>query len=430
MGQHEPIRFKTSAVVLGVWLLFNGASLTQANSAKVEELSLQSAITQALTPGPGLASLNARAKAKAAMAIQSGSLPDPRLSLNAVNLPVGNFSLDQEAMTQIQFGLSQDFPFPGKLALKEQADKDEAESSAGEVDEYRLTLIRDVKILWWQIFFLDHSLQTVSQNKNLIAQLIATAQTKYAVGKGLQQDVLLAELELSRLKEMELNLTDGRQNAVIRLNAILSRDIQTPVVLPKITDTRLAKPKSLVDLRQMAFEHRPLLLSSRAKTSAADSRLRLARKELYPDFRLGAIYGQRSGRDDLASVQLSMSLPIYAGSKQFQMKDQRQSELLASRFQLEDIQFRVAAEIGSSLSRYQQAAKQITLFEENIIPQAQQTIESMLSAYQVSSVDFLNVIRSQTTLFDYQTRYWGAFSNAQQALASLEAAVGQENIYE
>ena len=51
------------------------------------------------------------------------------------------------------------------------------------------------------------------------------------------------------------------------------------------------------------------------------------------------------------------------------------------------------------------------------MPQAQQTVASMLAGYQVSEVDFLNLVRSQMTLFNYELQYWKAFSDAKQALA-------------
>ena len=54
----------------------------------------------------------------------------------------------------------------------------------------------------------------------------------------------------------------------------------------------------------------------------------------------------------------------------------------------------------------------------------------MLAGYQVNKVDFLNLLNSQLNLFNFQTQYWQAFSAAKQALATLEYAVGQEDIYE
>ncbi len=58
------------------------------------------------------------------------------------------------------------------------------------------------------------------------------------------------------------------------------------------------------------------------------------------------------------------------------------------------------------------------------------TVESMLSGYQVNKVDFLNLVRSQMTLLNYENQYWKSLTAANQALARLAAAVGEEAVHE
>jgi cobalt-zinc-cadmium efflux system outer membrane protein len=72
----------------------------------------------------------------------------------------------------------------------------------------------------------------------------------------------------------------------------------------------------------------------------------------------------------------------------------------------------------------------VALFDGGIIPQARQTVESMMAGYQVGQVDFLNLVRSQVTLFNYELQYWKSFTEVNQSIARLKAAVGEENIYE
>jgi outer membrane protein TolC len=86
--------------------------------------------------------------------------------------------------------------------------------------------------------------------------------------------------------------------------------------------------------------------------------------------------------------------------------------------------------MSTGVSDFQQMAEKADLFAGGIIPQAKQTVDSMLAGYQVNKVDFLNLIRVQTSLYNYETKYWRAISSANQALARLAAAVGEENIHE
>lgn len=381
----------------------------------------------------GLAEMQARAEAMAAIPSQAGSLADPMVSFTALNFPVDTFSRDQEPMTQLQFGIEQALPFPGKLGLKERAAEFDADAASSNVDEARLLLIRNVKQTWWQIFYLDRALETVTRNQNLLRQFVEIARTRYTVGEGLQQEVLLAQVELSRLFDRQVQLQGMRGEQAARLNALLAHGAGTPVVLPGEVNDVLARPQPEAKLYMRAEASRPLLEQRRQEIEAARARRDFAERDRYPDFSLGAAYGFRQGenadgssRPDFASVRLGMSLPLYAGSKQDKAVDQRTSELLQKRYALQDEWNKVQAEIAAALADYQRASEQVQLFRTGIIPQARQSVASMLSGYQVNKVDFLNLVRSQVTLYDYETQYWKSFSEANQALARLAAAVGGE----
>ncbi|MDH4234697.1 MAG: TolC family protein, partial [Gallionella sp.] len=149
----------------------------------VAPLTLDQAVEIALEGNPGLAKMTARAKAMAEVPSQVGTLPDPILSLNAVNLPNDSFSLSQEAMTQLQVGIGFTLPFPGKLDLREQAAMFEARAAEFDVDEMRLVLVKNVRSNWWNLFYLDRALSVVQRNQELLRQLIRIAETKYKTGQ-------------------------------------------------------------------------------------------------------------------------------------------------------------------------------------------------------------------------------------------------------
>ena len=138
-------------------------------------LTLEQAIDIALSDNPGLAEIQARAEAMAAIPSQVGTLPDPRVSFNAMNLPTDTFDVSQENMTQMQFGISQAIPFPGKLALREEAAEYEAAAALDNVGETRLRLVRNVKVAWWHLFNLDQALNIVLRNQDLLRQFVVGA---------------------------------------------------------------------------------------------------------------------------------------------------------------------------------------------------------------------------------------------------------------
>lgn len=402
-------------------------------SANDTVLTLERAIRTALKGSPGLQTIRARAQALTQVPSQQGALPDPNLSLRISNLPLDSLAVGQEAMTQLQLGFSQSVPFPGKLGLMSAVAEDQARMADYDVSEWRLQLVRDIRTLWWRLVYLDRAIGIVAANQDLLRQFVNIAQTKYRVGRGLQQDVLLAQLELSRLLERGLVLDNERRTTAIRLDTLMGLDIDQAVRLPEPIDEDLPDVSALAQVLAEARQARPALQREDAAIEAAESRLDLARKDYYPDLVLSAGYGFRSGsnidgssRPDLLSLGASISLPVFAGARQDRRLDQRQGELLAQRFQRSDVRRRIEAEITEAFQDYQLARERIRLFRQGIIPQAMQTVASMRSGYEVSKIDFLNLIRAQITLFDYQIRYWQTLSQSHEALARLTAAIGKE----
>ena len=419
-----------------LWLaavLMSGVATAQTEQV----LSLDKAVAAALSANPSLASINARAKALAEIPRQVAALPDPILSVNMVNLPLDSFSLTQEGMTQFQLGIAQALPYPGKLALRGQTAKHEAGAAEADVAEKRLQLVRDVKTVWWNLFYLDRALEVIARNQVLLAQFVNVAETRYTVGRGLQQDILLAQLELSKLSDSAIRVENMRENEVVRLNMLMDYPAAETIQMPVSVNQTLSVLHKVERLQQLAKTARPRLTAQTERLGAARSRVDLAKKDYAPDFKVGAMYGQRSGsnpdgssRADFGSILFSMNLPLYTSSKQDRSVDQRNAEWLRKKYQLHDQRNQVALQVQQAVTDYRRSRERTQLFQQEIIPQARQTVDAMLAGYQVSKVDFLSLIRAQTTLYDYETQYWKALSTANQALARLVAAVGEETVYE
>ncbi len=420
-------------ITISVWSLVIplSAGATPATAAVITE---RAAVAEALANNPRIAGMRSSAEAMHHIPSQAGSLPDPVLSLNALNLPTDSFSTTQENMTQLQIGVSQAIPFPGKLGLMEEAASFEASIADSMSDETKLRTIRDTRLAWWNLFYLDRAIATLHRNQGLLRQFVKIAETKYRTGQGLQADVLMAQVELSKLLDAEISLKASRRNQMAQFNALLNRPAETETVLPSRINETLSKTPDAALLRKQAKAKRPLLHAQKSRIKAARSRTDLAEKDYYPDFTLGGSYGSRRGinplngqkRSDFASIKLSMSIPLYAGSKQSSAVQQFKAEAVKEQFNFDDLNRQVDTEIERSLADYRAALNRASLFKTGIIPQASQSVASMLSAYQVNKVDLLNLINAQVTLYNYETEYWKAVSSGKQAWARLEAAVGEE----
>jgi outer membrane protein TolC len=246
----------------------------------------------------------------------------------------------------------------------------------------------------------------------------------------LQQDVLLAHLELSKLLETEISLHGEYDTAVAQLNALLYRDAATPVALPAAVNESLAPVADGRVLVARAIAARPQLAAQHQQVAAAGAQVELAQRDYRPDFMLGASYEWRDGTTDMKGVMFAMSLPLRAGSRQDRALDQRNAELLVQRYGLQDMEARLAADVAAARADYASARQRSDLLRSGVLPQASQTVAAMMAGYQVGKVDFLNLSQAQITLYEYEIRYWQVLSDAWTALARLVATVGEERVYE
>ncbi len=383
----------------------------------------------ALKNNPGLRARAFSAEAAALRIPRAGALPDPILTAGAMNLPLNSFAFDREPMSGKQIALMQKFPFPGKRGLKEAAARAGYDAKKFSQAEYESRLVALVKKTYFSLFATDQLLGVTKKNLALLKQFIRIAETRYSVGKGLQQDVLKAQVEYSKMKNRHIALRQQRQSLASRMNFLVNRPLDVPI--PPIASISLdSLPDASPELEKMALARRPLLKVKQAAVRKSERLLQLARKEALPDFGVGVAYTQRDrlrngapGTDYLSFV-VSFALPVYFGKKQSKHIGESRLVLEEAHQKLLEAQNRVRFRIRDAWTKAQKNWEQLRLLQEGILPQASQSLKSALAGYEVGKIDFLSLLNNQQTLFTYESDYFRAQAAYQNTLADLEALVG------
>src|SRR5882762_2476891 len=68
----------------------------------------------------------------------------------------------------------------------------------------------------------------------------------------------------------------------------------------------------------------------------------------------------------------------------------------------------------------------LSLYKTTLIPQAQLTVDSSASAYEVGSIDFLTLLTNLTNLISLDRQYYDELARHEEAIARLEPVVGKE----
>lgn len=395
------------------------------------DLVLEPLVKEAIENNPQLGTLKARMEAFEASVPQAGALPDPMFGFQVSNLPIGEYDFSSTPMTGNQLFLSQAIPFPGTLSAKERAAEHAAQSARAMFEDREGFIVNAVKQAYFRLAFLDQAISITEKNEALLQDFVRIAQTKYSVGNGLQQDVLRAQVALSGLADKLIVLRTQRQTAEARLNLVLNRLPQAPVGTPKplaLTSFEL----DLEDTQELAVSGRPLLKGIGEQIRMWEASADVARRQSWPNFNFSFGYRQRAFMafdpvqgSDFLTFGVGLSIPIYRGRKQKQQALAAEARARMASSQLEDAREQVLFDVRALFLEIQKHHDEVDLFESSIIPQAEQALESSVAGYQVDKVDFLAMLDTQVTLFNFEIEYYRHLLEHEIQLAKLEAIVGR-----
>lgn len=358
---------------------------------------------------------------------QQNSLPDPVLSLSLQSYPLDSFSTNQSPMTGNEVRLAQKFPFPGKLKTKEKIAIEKQRWYSAAYQDARLQLRGQVKDAWFRLLYLRQAVELTDRNLQLLDDFTRLTETRYAVGKGLQQAVLKAQLQYSKQLREKIDLQQNMEMTVAELNSLVGRNtdekLETEVTLVAHKGTY-----QLATLRQQVEQNRPIFEAYASLIDQYKAQSQLAKLDYKPDFTLWSSYRWRDDSladsgTDFVSVGISFNLPLRKESRSAAVAEAESSVRLAYQ-QANDFRNQVDLSLQQTFIRYQQAGELIELYSGGIIPQANQTFQATLSAYQVDQVGFLELLDSLMSLYRYQIEYVKAMSDQQRSFSQIEAAVG------
>ncbi|HEX8960530.1 MAG TPA: TolC family protein [Geobacteraceae bacterium] len=419
-----------SRIVLS-FLLFSLCISTAALAEEARSVESLARLTDtAIANNPELKSSDARWQMFRNRITQARTFDDPMLMLKIQNGIVSDpLNFHKDPMTQKVIGISQQIPFWGKRDLKGEVAAQEAESYRWQVEERKLELRRMVAETYYQIYFVDKSLEIVDKNIRILDDFITLAETKYSVGQGAQQDVFKAQVERSKMLDMRITLESQRKSLQAALNALLYRPAETPV--GKIPDFDI-KPLALSpeELRRLASDNRPLLKSLNATIEKGKAGHRLAEKEFYPDFNVSFEYMQRdrfegSNGDDMYSLGVTFNLPVQR-ARRHAMVAESSSEITMATEELNGTKNSIDSGIADLLAQMERRRRLVDLYRTGIVPQSEQSLESATIGYRVNKVDFLTLQDNRITLFNYERELYDSLADYQMKRAQLEALVGKE----
>ena len=346
---------------------------------------------------PGQLALLAQAEAMQERAIVAGELPDPVLRVGMANYPIESGSFSTEGMTQAQLGLRQTFP-AGDTRAFSAAKFGSLATQMGENAELRsrdvLTAVRNA---WLDLYYWEQAHQRLVESRPFFADLATITRSLYAVGRKSQQDVLRADLELSRLDDRLIEIERRRSAARAALGEWIGPDAARPVAdkLPGWSQVPL-----LESLQGTLPEH-PLLRAADAGIDAREAGVSLAEQRSKPTWALDVGYSYREGslpsgqpRSDFVSMAVTVGLPFFSKKSVDSTLSAALHERSAAKFSREKMLRSLSSRLAAQYARWEDLNRRVALYDSHILDQARENAEASMLAYQSDKGDFADVMRA------------------------------------
>jgi len=421
-----------SAILILIMLFFLSPSVKAVENKASPILTELLILEAALENNPEIREAEIVIKSVKEIPSQAGSLDDPWLQFELSNMPTDTFSFSQENMTQKKVMISQRLPFPGKLGLKVRAAEENVEIATENLAEIKLKITKEVKQAHYKYNYLLYAIEIVEENKQMIKLFLSIAETKYSVGKGIQQDVLKAQVELSKIIDELIILNQSKESEQARLNVLMNKLPQEPMNVSRYLEQGEVE-QSIEELQKLAVEQRPTLKKIKRLTERLKISKTLAEKEYYPNFNIGLKYGQRESnammeRADFLSVFVGVNIPLWHKTKQSRKVAEESFKIDAVNETYNKQKNAIFLRIKQLMDDEHRGTERLLLIRLGIIPQSRQSLDAALAGYRVGKVDFLTLVDNLVTLFSWQKNYYKELHLYNHSLAELEYIVGQ-NLY-
>ena len=325
------------------------------------------------------------------------------------------------------------FPFPDTLTLKGQIITEDVLIAQKEFEIALRDLVTEIKLAYYDYLFLVEATRINEENQKLLQQMIAIAQTKFRVGQGKYSNVIMAQVELSKLANVIITLEQQRETIIARLNTLLNASADLPLGIPMpIEEERVIS--TLAELYALAVQKRQEIQKQKLAISKMGLVVEMAKQMTYPDPSLGASYFENRSMADLKHTQkmpmtfmtqrtLNPTNTAWFGHQNSYIHEMG-VKIEAMEHRIEELESSLRFVVKKHHFGMETANRSIRLYRQALLPQAQQALDAANTAYQAAQIDFLSFLDAQRTLLNLRIEEQRALRDYHQHLTQLEQAVG------
>jgi outer membrane protein TolC len=412
----------------GLLILPLAVAMVLPAAAQMDDLSagqtpaVETLVAEALAKSPALAAARSRQTAAREMEPAASALADPMVEAMIQDADFPNYTIGSEDMSMAGVEVRQPLPYPGKRRARAEVARAETAQRAAEVADLERRITSEVRSLYARLYAIDQEQKTLDAARELVDLLSTTARARYSAGGGDQENLLKAQLQLTRLEEREEDHHAMRRALVAELNRWLDRPGDSPLgavaSLPAV-----AAPAGSWAERAVAGSGK--VLQARAAVAAAERRLAAERLDLKPDLSPAVGLASRGPKGPVLTLRLGVELPFWKRQKQEPRIRAAEADLETARHELRDTEAEVRAQAARLASDWSQADRQVARYREGILPQSSATLDAARSSYLTGRGDFTTLIEDFNLWLEARAQLARREADRYVAWSGLDALSGE-----
>ena len=338
-------------------------------------------------------------------AVADGQLPDPQLNVGLFNVPLDNFDLDREPNTQLRFGLSQSFPRGDTLKIRSQQTLWSSKEQDYRSQDQLAQSIRMARENYLDVFYNVGAIEIIHQSHQYFSQLVDIAESFYSVGRVNQQDVLRAQLELSRLEERVIIFKKNEDLSRAELSKWLDDRAYEIIDTNFPTLNEIAAQQEVIE----GLVYHPKVKANDSVISFYNEGVAIAEEQYKPGWSVGVEYRKRFGnnmdgsdRDDQMAALVKVDIPLFTDKRQDRRLSASQYQVMAAKdVRIDQLQI-LKREVSREFFSLEKYKEQIELYGIQLVPDADANANASLKAYQSGVTEFTTLARARITQLDIQ----------------------------
>ncbi|PMM43885.1 copper transporter [Vibrio splendidus] len=409
------VAFVSSTAFISASALAVAPTSTQADPQSSTQ-QLNTLIEIALSQDGNRKQYFAQSQAMRETGIASATLMDPKLKVGFGGLPVDSFQFDEDPMTNISVGLMQQFERGDTLDLQQKKAGQQADGLALQVQARELTVANSMTQLWLELGYQKVAEGVMRENRRLLVELENYVQTNYSIGKSEAQDLLNAQLQVSKLDEKLQANQQVQRRLISQLSEWLGSDwlgnqaIDSQALEPQgrlhatnyidwsLLESKLATNRDSTKHYQLLTDH-PLVKITDATISSNQTQVELAEQAYTPQFGVEVMYAHRQANNmagepasDLVSAYLTVDIPLFTGNRQDKNLSAAQYQVGAAKSQKDTLLSQMNAQVNALLVDRSNLIQRLDRYQTSLLPQTAARISAVERGYQNNTAQFNDVI--------------------------------------